>query len=55
MPEEKRSAFIEVFSELPQKIIWKWESDRLPGQPENVKIGTWLPQQDILGNMAVCF
>ena len=54
MPEEKRRVFIEAFSELPQKILWKWESARLPGQPPNVKIGTWLPQQDILGNMAVC-
>jgi hypothetical protein len=54
MPEEKRRVFIEAFSELPQKILWKWESDILPGQPANVKIGTWLPQQDILGNMVVC-
>jgi glucuronosyltransferase len=54
MPKETRRVFIEAFSELPQKILWKWESARLPGQPANVKIGTWLPQQDILGNMAVC-
>jgi glucuronosyltransferase len=54
MPEEKWRIFIEAFSELPQKILWKWESARLPGQPANVKTGTWLPQQDILGNMAVC-
>jgi len=51
MPEEKRRVFIEAFSELPQKILWKWESDILPGQPSNVKIAKWLPQQDILGNM----
>jgi glucuronosyltransferase len=54
MPEEKRRVFIEAFSELPQKILWKWESARVPGQPEIVKIGDWLPQQDILGNMADC-
>jgi hypothetical protein len=53
MPEEKVRAFLEAFSELPQKILWKWESDSLPGQPVNVKTGKWLPQQDILGNMAV--
>jgi UDP:flavonoid glycosyltransferase YjiC (YdhE family) len=51
MPEEKRHAFLEAFSTLPQKIIWKWESDILPGQPPNVKLGKWFPQQDILGNM----
>ena len=54
MPEEKRRVFIEVFSALPQKILWKWELDRLPGRPPNMKTGTWLPQQDILGNIAVC-
>jgi glucuronosyltransferase len=54
MPEEERRVFIEVFSALPQKILWKWESDILPGQPPNVKIEKWLPQQDILGNSAVC-
>jgi glucuronosyltransferase len=54
MPEETRRVFVEAFSELPQKILWKWESAHLSGQPANVKIGTWLPQQDILGNMALC-
>ena len=54
MPEEKRRVFIEAFSELRQKILWKWESAVLPGQPANVRTGAWLPQQDILGNMPVC-
>ena len=52
MPEEKIRAFLEAFSELPQKVLWKWESDILPGQPANVKSGKWLPQQDILGNIS---
>ncbi|XP_021932915.1 UDP-glucuronosyltransferase 2B17-like isoform X2 [Zootermopsis nevadensis] len=50
IPEEKRIIFLEVFSELPQKILWKWESDILPRQPSNVKIGKWLPQQDVLAH-----
>jgi glucuronosyltransferase len=54
MAEEKIRAFLEAFSELPQKILWKWEADSLPGQPANVKTGKWLPQQDILGNMTFC-
>jgi hypothetical protein len=53
LSEEKKRVFIEAFSELPQKILWKWDLVRLPGQPANVKIGTWLPQQDILGNMTL--
>jgi glucuronosyltransferase len=52
VPEDKIRAFLEAFSELPQKILWKWESDILPEQPPNVKYGKWLPQQDILGNMS---
>ena len=54
MSEEKRRVFIEVFSALPQNFLWKWEADRLPGQPPNMKTEKWLPQQAILGNMAVC-
>jgi hypothetical protein len=55
MPEEKVRAFLEAFSELSQNILWKWESDSLPGQPVNVKTGKWLPQQDILGDMVFVF
>lgn len=49
-PPQKRDAFIQAFSELPQKVIWKWEGDTLPGQPKNVKIVRWFPQMDVLGH-----
>lgn len=49
MPEAKRRVFIEAFKQIKQKVLWKWESDVLPGKPDNVKIGKWLPQTDILG------
>ncbi|KAJ8881185.1 hypothetical protein PR048_017658 [Dryococelus australis] len=46
---EKRSIFLETFSELRDyHVLWKWESDNLPGQPANVKVSKWMPQQDIL-------
>lgn len=48
-PPEKRDAILKVFSKLKQKVLWKWEDDSLPGQPANVKLGKWLPQQSILG------
>jgi glucuronosyltransferase len=48
LPSEKRDAIIQAFSELPQRVLWKWEADTLPGQPKNVKIAKWLPQFDIL-------
>ncbi|XP_044262534.1 UDP-glycosyltransferase UGT5-like [Tribolium madens] len=50
LPPEKRDAFLKTFSKLEQKVLWKWEEDVLPGQPPNVKLGKWLPQQDILAH-----
>ncbi|XP_049856470.1 UDP-glucosyltransferase 2-like isoform X2 [Schistocerca gregaria] len=50
MPDWKRQAFIEAFRELPQKVLWKWENDSLPGQPDNLMVSKWLPQQDILAH-----
>ncbi|XP_049862078.1 UDP-glucosyltransferase 2-like isoform X2 [Schistocerca gregaria] len=50
MPEHKRIAFLEAFVQLPQRVLWKWEGDSLPGQPENVMIAKWLPQQDVLAH-----
>ncbi|XP_049943020.1 UDP-glycosyltransferase UGT5-like isoform X2 [Schistocerca serialis cubense] len=52
-PEEKRQAFLRVFSRLEQRVLWKWEADSLPGQPPNVKTGKWLPQSDILAHKNV--
>jgi glucuronosyltransferase len=49
-PEEKREAFVRVFSKLKQKVIWKYENDTLPNKPENVMIRKWLPQRDILSH-----
>lgn len=54
MPEDKRRIFIEAFSDLPQRVLWKWEDDNLPGKPENVMISKWLPQQDVLGKHTHC-
>lgn len=50
LPLEKRNGILKTFAKLKEKVLWKWEEDELPGRPENVKLGKWLPQQDILGN-----
>lgn len=50
LPAEKRDAILRTFAKLKQKVVWKWETDLLPGQPENVKIYKWLPQNDIMGH-----
>ena len=31
------------------KVIWKWDMD-IPDLPENIKLSSWLPQQDLLGH-----
>ena len=49
LPLDKRQAILDAFSELRQRVLWKFESDSLEGLPANVKIGKWLPQSDILG------
>lgn len=49
MPPEKRDIILKVFSKLKEKVLWKWEDEVLPGQPPNVKLSKWIPQQDLLG------
>lgn len=53
MPEHLRQLFIRTFAQIPYRVIWKWESGltEMKDLPSNVKIGTWLPQQDILGEL----
>jgi glucuronosyltransferase len=45
-PEEKLRSFLDAFSELPQRVVWKTDSIR--GLPNNVMTSKWLPQFDIL-------
>jgi glucuronosyltransferase len=49
MSESKLKQFTEAFSKQKQRILWKWETDSLPGKPQNVKTSKWFPQSDILG------
>lgn len=50
IPEHKKKIILETFSQLPYKVLWKFESDELEGKPQNVMISKWLPQQDLLGH-----
>ncbi|XP_062549718.1 UDP-glucosyltransferase 2-like [Armigeres subalbatus] len=49
-PEEKRQAFLKVFSKLKQRVLWKFEDETIPNQPSNLKIQAWMPQNDILAH-----
>ena len=49
MPQEFKQVFIETFSKLPYKVLWKYEDESITGLPDNVMIKKWMPQQDIVG------
>ncbi|KAM3960065.1 UDP-glucosyltransferase 2-like [Aphomia sociella] len=44
----KLQILLNAFSKLPYDILFKWNEDELPGKPNNVKIGKWFPQADLL-------
>ncbi|XP_055629659.1 UDP-glucosyltransferase 2-like [Toxorhynchites rutilus septentrionalis] len=48
--QDKFDAIIGSISKLKQRIIWKWDTDVMPGKPANVFIGKWLPQDAILAH-----
>ncbi|KDR22772.1 hypothetical protein L798_15644, partial [Zootermopsis nevadensis] len=50
LPDSTRQTLLVAFSKLKQRVLWKWETDSLPGQPSNVKLGKWMPQSDILAH-----
>nr|XP_023017627.1 UDP-glucuronosyltransferase 2B15-like [Leptinotarsa decemlineata] len=46
---EKKIAILEVFGQLNQTVLWKFES-QLTNVPKNVIIRKWLPQTEILAH-----
>ena len=49
MPIEMLNSFVEVFSRLPQRVIWQWKGEQKMDLPANIMTVGWLPQQDLLG------
>ncbi|EFA06497.2 UDP-glycosyltransferase UGT4 [Tribolium castaneum] len=45
--EDLQQLLLQVFRDLPFRIVWKFE-DEVANLPQNVKVVTWAPQQDIL-------
>ncbi|XP_035377034.1 UDP glucuronosyltransferase 1 family, polypeptide B1 [Electrophorus electricus] len=50
MPVEKASIFFKAFSQIPQRVLWRYTGDVPEKVPENVKLMKWLPQNDLLGH-----
>ncbi|XP_016924989.4 UDP-glycosyltransferase UGT5 [Drosophila suzukii] len=53
LPAERRELILKTFASLPQRVLWKFENDQLPGKPSNVFISKWFPQPDILAHPKV--
>lgn len=53
LPEERRQMLLQTFASLPQRVLWKFEDDQLPGKPDNVFLSKWFPQPDILAHPKV--
>ena len=54
MPTHIRRIFLSTFDRLPQRVLWKWEDQSGTKNdstiPPNVKLISWMPQQDLLGH-----
>lgn len=50
LPPGKEQAIMEALGELPQRVLLKWEADKVPEVPPNVLISNWFPQQDVLAH-----
>ncbi|KAL7730660.1 hypothetical protein ACLKA6_003437 [Drosophila palustris] len=53
LPEERKQMLLKTFASLPQRVLWKFEDDQLPGKPANVFLSKWFPQSDILAHPKV--
>jgi len=49
LPAKMQISLQEAFSELPQRILWKYDGELMENQPNNVMIKKWFPQRDIMG------
>lgn len=48
LPIETFNILLEIFAELPFRLVWKVETTDLIKNMSNIYTGNWLPQQEIL-------
>lgn len=49
LPASTLNSIMEVFSNMQQRVLLKFEDTDLQNTPSNVLVSNWLPQSDILG------
>jgi len=54
-PAYLQKAFVGALAEIPQRVLWKYDVPDIGDLPQNVKIGKWFPQRDILGTRLFIF
>jgi len=50
LPDHIQNAFKDVFSQVPQRVLWKYEGE-MKDKPINVMTSKWFPQRDILSKI----
>lgn len=54
LPIPIQNGLKEGFAELPQKVLWKLESDQpLSNKPKNVITRKWFPQYDVISKIKI--
>ncbi|XP_066542514.1 UDP glucuronosyltransferase 1 family a, b isoform X1 [Hoplias malabaricus] len=50
LPEVKAKEFFKAFSQIPQRVVWRFTGAVPKDAPKNVKLMKWLPQNDLLAH-----
>ncbi|XP_044749803.1 UDP-glycosyltransferase UGT5-like [Coccinella septempunctata] len=50
LPDNVREILVKVFEQLPYNVVWKWETEVLPGKPNNVFAQNWISQAALLAH-----